>query len=355
MRQFTAIVTALILSAALSPACAEDAGPKLKVGDAAPKLQVSGWLNGKAVDKFEKDKVYVIECWATWCGPCINAIPHVSKMNTRFKDKGVVIIGLNVWEEDQSKVEPFIKKMGEKLNYVVALDDGAGDEGKSAKAWLKAAGQDGIPCTFVVDKEGKVAWIGHPMAGLEQVVEQVVEGKFDAKKEAAAAAKMNELEKKLEAAGQAEKWDDMLKVFDEIAALRPAMKAQISATKVAILLLQKKDFVAGYELAGKLLETDLKDEPQALNELAWLILKEESVAKRDFDVALKLAARAGEVTKYEESAILDTLAAAHFAKKQLDKAIEYQTKAVAKSSDPKMTEDLKATLEKYKGAKEKAK
>ena len=111
------VAAALLIAAALtplfSPASApaqlreEPAGPTLKLGDAAPKLYASKWLNGKAIESFEKDKVYVIDVWATWCGPCIQAMPHLSKLNDKYKDKGVVFIGLSI-DEEQDRVEPFI-------------------------------------------------------------------------------------------------------------------------------------------------------------------------------------------------------------------------------------------------------
>src|SRR5690349_20820414 len=143
---------------------ADAPGVTLKVGDPAPPLQLSTWLKGEPVKEFEKGKVYVIECWATWCGPCIRAIPHVSELQKKYKDKDVIVIGVDVWENDPAKVEAFVKKMGDKMDYRVALDDIAAGEkhGKTADTWLKAAGQNGIPCSFLVGRDGKIAWIGHP-------------------------------------------------------------------------------------------------------------------------------------------------------------------------------------------------
>ena len=54
--------------------------PTLKMGDPAPKLTNGKWVQGDAVKKFEPGKVYVIECWATWCGPCVASIPHVNEI-----------------------------------------------------------------------------------------------------------------------------------------------------------------------------------------------------------------------------------------------------------------------------------
>src|SRR5688572_31224106 len=92
----------------------------LGVGDPAPKLAQGKYVQGEPVTEFEKGKVYVIEMWATWCGPCIAAIPHVTELQKKYADQGVIVIGQNVWENDESKVEPFIQKMGEKMTYRVA-------------------------------------------------------------------------------------------------------------------------------------------------------------------------------------------------------------------------------------------
>ncbi len=160
MRMAMGGLVALAMGAGLGHA-AESA--TLMVGHAAPKLQVSKWAQGEPVKDFERDKAYIVEFWATWCGPCVATIPHVNDLHTKFKDKGLVVIGQNVWENDTSKVEPFIKKMGEKMTYRVALDSMEGSEkGKMAETWMMAAGQNGIPAAFVVDKQGKIAWIGHP-------------------------------------------------------------------------------------------------------------------------------------------------------------------------------------------------
>src|SRR5947207_870817 len=74
--------------------------PKLKVGDAPPKLQPGKWLQGEAVTEFKSDKVYVVEFWATWCGPCKESIPHLNELQKKYKDKGVVMIGQDIWEDD---------------------------------------------------------------------------------------------------------------------------------------------------------------------------------------------------------------------------------------------------------------
>src|SRR5439155_10386799 len=104
--------TAALLASALSAIYPMAQGAALKVGDPAPKLQVSKWVQGEPVKEFARDKVYIVEFWATWCGPCRVSIPHLNELHTKFKDKGLVVIGQNAWERDQEVVAPFIKKMG---------------------------------------------------------------------------------------------------------------------------------------------------------------------------------------------------------------------------------------------------
>ncbi len=165
------------ITVALRPeAPAEPAAPAatLKVGDPAPKLAPAKWIQGDAITAFEPGKLYVVEFWATWCGPCRASIPHLSEMNTKFKDKGVVFIGQNVWEEKADAAVPFVKKMGDKMNYNVATDT---EDKTMATTWLTAAGQDGIPSAFLVDQTGKIAWIGHPMNGLDKAIEAALEKK----------------------------------------------------------------------------------------------------------------------------------------------------------------------------------
>lgn len=170
--------------------------PALTVGSPAPTLKVGRFLKGEPVTSFEPGKIYVIEFWATWCGPCIKAMPHISELQKQFPD--VTFIGVNVWEEEVSEAEELIKKMDAKLEYRIAVDevsDGNPDHGAMAMTWLKAAEINSIPTAIIVDGQGRIADITRPME-LDETLPQIIAGKWDT----AAAAKrhLNEVLKERE-------------------------------------------------------------------------------------------------------------------------------------------------------------
>jgi tetratricopeptide (TPR) repeat protein/thiol-disulfide isomerase/thioredoxin len=133
----------------------------LKIGDPAPALKASKWLQGEEVREFERGKVYVVEFWATWCGWCIAYMPDSADLQAQYKDRGVTFIFYSARDPDstEDKVTAFVKKRGPKLKYTFAY----ADDRATYDAWMTAAGRQGIPCTFVVDKSGRIAYIGHPM------------------------------------------------------------------------------------------------------------------------------------------------------------------------------------------------
>ena len=67
----------------------------LTIGDPAPSLKYSKWIKGNPIKGFEDGKVYVLEFWATWCVPCIKAMPHLSELAKKYKST-TTFIGVNI-------------------------------------------------------------------------------------------------------------------------------------------------------------------------------------------------------------------------------------------------------------------
>jgi thiol-disulfide isomerase/thioredoxin len=169
-----------VIMAYLAASSAE-AGEILNLGDPAPPLVVSSWVKGDKVEKFEPGRIYVVEFWAIWCGPCLESIPHLMELAHQYKAKGVRFIGVDIWEQDVALVPPFVKEMGDKMDYNVALDSvpdkGDPKDGAMAKTSMRAAEEDGIPTAFIV-RDGTIAWIGNPMK-LDEPLARIMAGEWE--------------------------------------------------------------------------------------------------------------------------------------------------------------------------------
>lgn len=171
--------TILSVAVAFGMACMSLAAPRqvLMPGDPAPELRVSQWIKGDPIARFEKGQVYVVELWATWCGPCRRSVPHLTELAKKH-GKDVVIIGVSVREVGDDivgGVRRFVAEMGDRMQYHVAMD--SADKG-TERLWQDAALRRGIPVAFIVGKDGRLAWIGHPMV-MADPLQRVIEGNFD--------------------------------------------------------------------------------------------------------------------------------------------------------------------------------
>jgi thiol-disulfide isomerase/thioredoxin len=131
---------------------------KLASGSPAPALKPEKWLKGDPVTSFETGKVYLIDCWATWCGPCLARISRMNDLHQRFKDQGLVVIGMNMMGDTEEKALAIVSTRSEKMSYRVAYD---GKSRQVARDWLEAADIRGIPHAFLI-REGNILWHGHP-------------------------------------------------------------------------------------------------------------------------------------------------------------------------------------------------
>jgi tetratricopeptide (TPR) repeat protein/thiol-disulfide isomerase/thioredoxin len=343
----------LLLALATSPLVFGDQ-PSLNVGDPAPKLQNGKWVQGDPVKDFERDKAYIIEFWATWCGPCRVSIPHLNDIHLKFKDKGLVVVGQDCWEQDDDLVTPFVKKMGEKMIYRVALDDKKTEEkGVMAKTWMAAAGRNGIPSAFLIGKDGRIAWIGHPMELKESVIDDVLAGKYDVQKAAADyaqqiknQAQLNALWQDYRIASQNKNWGEALAKLDELEKLTPEdQRLGLGVTRFNILI-HKKDYTAAYKLAEQMSDAQ-PENANVQNELAWKMVSDVTIEQPDLALADKIATRAVESSKSQDANDLDTLACVLFMEGKQDRAVMVEEQA-ANLSDGYRKQEFQKTLESYK-------
>ena len=137
----------VLAAAALAPLSKPAGAQTLKVGSPAPALSVRTWVKGAPLERLEQGKMYVIEFWATWCGPCKVEIPHFVEFQRKYKDRGFTVIGLSV-DDTLEQLKPFAEQY--QMNYPVLL--GIGNE-----AIQEAYGPIwGLPTAFVISRDGKI-------------------------------------------------------------------------------------------------------------------------------------------------------------------------------------------------------
>ena len=133
-----------LLALSLAPAALVHASPVKP--SPAPEWKLKD-VDGKVVssDQF-KGKVVVVDFWATWCPPCRTEIPGYIKLQKKYADQGLVIVGISVDTDGPEVVRKYMKEVG--INYTIVMAD---DQIQDLFAPIQ-----GYPTTFIIDREGKI-------------------------------------------------------------------------------------------------------------------------------------------------------------------------------------------------------
>jgi thiol-disulfide isomerase/thioredoxin len=139
LARFTAAACTTLVFAAVSPTYSH-------AGDAAPAFAIHT-LDGKWVRSSElHGHPVILDFWATWCGPCKSSMPHLSAIQSRYKERGLVVIGLSTDDTDPKVVRSYADRMG--LTFRVAMAD---DPVMDAYGPISA-----LPTTIYINKKGVI-------------------------------------------------------------------------------------------------------------------------------------------------------------------------------------------------------
>ncbi|MGE3801503.1 MAG: TlpA family protein disulfide reductase [Candidatus Kapaibacterium sp.] len=136
----------------------------VKLGSDTPPLSTLQWIGSPppSPDYFT-GKFVVLEFWTTWCGPCIQAIPHINDLAARYQSENLGFVSINFGEE-REKVEKFLQKVD--VQTMIGFDP--------SSTFAIALGVGSIPHTAIVDGEGKLIWYGRPHHLTDEFMEYLV-------------------------------------------------------------------------------------------------------------------------------------------------------------------------------------
>lgn len=141
----------------------------IHVGQQSPPIYISTWIKNEPQDKNLTNKFIVLEFWATWCGPCLAAVPHMNALQEKFKRSDLYFISLT--DEPVDKVQRTLNRIDfhsmvvNDLTQKTLIQFGNGKDGL-----------DSYPLTVLIDNKGLIRWIGEPQNLTDQIIQDFLEG-----------------------------------------------------------------------------------------------------------------------------------------------------------------------------------
>ncbi len=326
----------LITAAAAAVLATSSMAAELKVGDKAPAVEVKEWIQGETT--VGDGKPYVIEFWATWCGPCRTSIPHLNDLYKKYKGKGLSIIGVSDEVKAVGKVRNFVRSKGDGMSYSVAIDGGV------KRNFFEAAGQKGIPSAFIVANDNSIAFIGHPMdPKFEDILAKVVAGRYSPTLMKKAAPKLAAAER----AAKVRNFGDAYRHMDDVIELDNGVFVQVALDKYRIMASEQNDSPSADMWAAEMI-TMYSDDPGALGMIAEMTAADPDDEVKNLGAARKAADAMITKSGPRDPDALAVSAMVAFHEGDSDRAIREQMQAWM-AANPDMKPEFKRNLEIYRG------
>ncbi|MET4038181.1 MULTISPECIES: TlpA disulfide reductase family protein [unclassified Bradyrhizobium] len=248
----------------------------------APLLKVENWLRGEPLTSFQPGKVYIVEFWASEWAPCEEDMSHLMELQAKYKDEGLEVVGVAATEEAptqdeaRTKLDAWLTEKFSNLNYRIGFDS----TGEMNKLWMDASSSLGFPTLFVVDRDGHIAFIGHPIE-IDEVLPKIINGTWRRSYEAKAAdakriaedqrrARVRSIGRTIRPAMEAKDWPTALSAVEAGIATVPDNLAfrQIHAD---LLLHKMRDTATGFQVLRQLLRDAIEKQSEAVRGLIFVM------------------------------------------------------------------------------------
>ncbi|MET4278907.1 MULTISPECIES: TlpA disulfide reductase family protein [unclassified Bradyrhizobium] len=351
----------------------------LCIESAAPSLKVENWLRGERLTNFEPGKVYIVEFWASWCDPCVKAMPHLIELQAKYKAEGLEVIAVAAYEkaptadEARAKLDAWLTEKFSNLNYRIGFDSTR----EMNKLWMDASSSTGVPRSFIVDRDGHIAFIGDP-PDIDHVLPKIINGTWRSSDEAKAAdakriaedqrfARFYSIQRTIRSAKKAKDWPAALSAAEEGIAMMPDDRhfREIQAG----LLLQMRDTATGFQVLRQLVQDAIEKRSDAV--LGLIAVMEELFDPENDKAHLPRAERFAigrEVSEHILNSVQDSgdfasyrvVAQYYYESGDKQRAIELIERAMAWVNDPQIVPEatrqhymprLLQTLANYRGEK----
>jgi len=324
------LVVSLIFMTIPLISTAEENFKPLVVGDPAPPIEDVSWVRGEEIRTWSEDHVYVVDFWATWCPPCIKGLRHLQSLHDRLSPLKVHFIAVAVWPEPGSMAPEDLLARFPELSYSLAIDN----ENATADALMAPSRSNGLPNTMIIDRQGRLAWVGAPGDGFEKSLEALVAGDYDIKKARQADLIRHRAEAFIGKASTAERNGDFqtaIELIDQAIAVDPGRFSVYRGWQYEIALLRLENPRAAKEIADRFLSSQQGEDPYPLFILATRIIsnyEHTPPPHRDLDLALRCARKSVENSPEPNYEYLALLAEIHALRGEYDAALQRQSVAM---------------------------
>ncbi len=301
------------------------------VGEPAPSLSISEWLNGDALDLSPgRTKVALLAFAATTGTPSREALRELQSLHERFAAKGVVVAAIT--DDPPAQVHEYLADQQPKSGIRIGVDRAHA----TAAAWCDRVAVGFVPYAFLVGPDGRIAWHGHPrQPELAEMIDALLADRYrseDAIRLIQRQRTPEQLERMFRDACEAEAWAAALAALEELQSADAAPALRLARYRLTILLGEMGDVPAAEALAEQLMQAHAGD-VAALNALAWDVVGDSRQFSRSPRLGLRLATAAYRAGGRVDPAACDTYARAVYLCGRLDAAIAIQRRAVERASE----------------------